>query len=84
MGLLEFIRQDNKGGLTARQRDVVRLISTGKSNKEIACTLGLTRGTVKEYLYKIFRLTGVQSRTELALWAVSGGREEPLECLNQV
>lgn len=43
------------------------LIRQAKANKEIAFELRLTEGTVKEYLYRIFRKQNVTSRTELAV-----------------
>ncbi|MBZ5584954.1 MAG: LuxR C-terminal-related transcriptional regulator [Acidobacteriia bacterium] len=54
--------------LSSRERQVVALIQQAKSNKEIAYELSLTVGTVKEYIYHIFRKIGVSNRTELALW----------------
>lgn len=54
--------------LSPREQQVVALIRSGKPNKLIAYELCLTVGTVKEYLYKIFRKVGVSNRTELALW----------------
>lgn len=45
----------------------MRLVQQAKSNKEIAFELCLTVGTVKEYLYRIFRKLQVANRTELAL-----------------
>src|SRR6266699_3049412 len=54
--------------LSVRERQVADLIQQAKSNKEIAYELGLTIGTVKEYLFHIFRKLGVSNRTELALW----------------
>jgi len=54
--------------LSYRERQIVQLIQQAKSNKEIAYELCLTVGTVKEYLYHIFRKIGVGNRTELALW----------------
>ena len=56
------------GRLSSRERQIVNLIQQAKSNKEIAHELCLTVGTVKEYLYHIFRKLGVGNRTELALW----------------
>jgi DNA-binding NarL/FixJ family response regulator len=47
----------------------VGLIRQAKSNKEIAYELCLTVGTVKEYVYHIFRKLDVSNRTELAMWA---------------
>ncbi len=53
--------------LSFRERQIVGLIQQAKSNKEIAFELCLTVGTVKEYLYHIFRKLQVSNRTELAL-----------------
>jgi len=57
--------------LSFRERQVVNLICKAKLNKEIAYELHLTEGTVKEYLNRIFRKVGVNSRTELAVWAIT-------------
>jgi DNA-binding NarL/FixJ family response regulator len=54
--------------LSFRERQVVQLVEQAKANKEIAFELSLTEGTVKEYLYHIFRKLGVRNRTDLALW----------------
>ncbi len=53
--------------LSFREQQIVALIGEAKANKEIAYDLCLTEGTVKEYLYHIFRKMKVNSRTELAL-----------------
>ncbi|MFO1317911.1 MAG: response regulator transcription factor [Burkholderiales bacterium] len=49
--------------LTARQRDVLRLLGEGKSNKVIARELGITEGTVKVHLLAVFRALNVRNRT---------------------
>ena len=54
--------------LSFREKQIVHLIQQAKSNKEIAYELCLTVGTVKEYIYHIFRKLSVSNRTELALW----------------
>ncbi|MSO75066.1 MAG: response regulator transcription factor [Alphaproteobacteria bacterium] len=51
-------------GLTRRQRDVLELLSLGRSNKEIAQALGLAEGTVKIHVSAIFKVLGVANRTE--------------------
>lgn len=61
--------------LSFREKQIVYLIQQAKSNKEIAYQLCLTVGTVKEYIFHIFRKLGVTNRTELALW----GRERESE-----
>ena len=54
--------------LTRQQRRVAALVATeGLQNKEIAYRLHLTPATVAQYMYAIFKRTGCQSRTELAL-----------------
>ena len=55
--------------LSQRERQIVTLVEQAKANKQIAFELHLTEGTVKEYLYRIFRKLNVGSRTELALRA---------------
>jgi DNA-binding NarL/FixJ family response regulator len=52
--------------LTPRQMDVLKLIVSGKSNKEIARDLGLGEGTVKIHAAALFRNLGVNSRTAAA------------------
>ena len=60
--------------LTQRELQVVSLVRKAMRNKEIAHKLSLTEGTVKEYLFMIFRKVGVKNRTELALWALEKER----------
>ena len=62
--------------LTGRERDVLRLIARGQSNKEIALTLHLTEGTVKSYVSAILAKLEVADRTQAALYAVKHGFAE--------
>jgi DNA-binding NarL/FixJ family response regulator len=55
--------------LSPREKQIVQLVQQAKTNKEIAYDLCLTTGTIKEYLYHIFRKLCVTNRTELALRA---------------
>jgi DNA-binding NarL/FixJ family response regulator len=59
--------------LTERERDVLRLIADGRSNKEIAATLFLSHGTVKGYVSAILPKLGVGDRTQAALFATKHG-----------
>jgi DNA-binding NarL/FixJ family response regulator len=59
--------------LTEREREVLRLITQGQSNKEIAQTLHLTEGTVKGYVSAVLAKLGVADRTQAALYAVKHG-----------
>jgi two-component system nitrate/nitrite response regulator NarP len=56
--------------LAPRERHVTGLLAQGLSNKEIAWSLGITEGTVKVYLSKLFDKVGVSDRFELALLAL--------------
>jgi len=53
----------SKAVLTPRQSDVLRLMSEGKSNKEIARLLSLAEGTVKVHTNALFRALGVHNRS---------------------
>ncbi len=55
--------------LTPRERGIALLVQRGLRNKEVAEELGLSEGTVKVHLHKIFEKLGVRSRTELILMA---------------
>lgn len=60
--------------LTRRQRDVLALISEGKSNKLIADALGMSESTVKAHVKQIIRRLHVTNRTQAALLATRGER----------
>ena len=51
--------------LTAREREVVRLLLEGKSNKEIGAELGVSESAVKASLQQLFAKTGVRTRSQL-------------------
>lgn len=54
-------------GLTPREREVVREMSRGFSNKNIALKLGIDESTVKRHTHNIYEKTGYASRVELLL-----------------
>ena len=56
--------------LTDRERDIVRAIIAGHTNREIARTFALSEDTVKHHLTNIFDKTGATTRLELALFAL--------------
>jgi two-component system nitrate/nitrite response regulator NarP len=62
-------RASSGPSLTARERELVELVSKGLRNRDIAGELGVTEGTVKVYLHGIFDKFGVENRTELAMRA---------------
>jgi len=69
----EFPSHDDPAGLTPRERDVIRLIAAGMSNKEIAASIGSAEGTVKNHASSIFMKLGVRDRTRAVLRAIELG-----------
>ncbi|MCA8927258.1 MAG: response regulator transcription factor [Alphaproteobacteria bacterium] len=59
--------------LTPRERDILRGLVSGRSNKEIANGVGTTDMTVKAQLRHLLRKLGVTNRTQAALWAREHG-----------
>jgi DNA-binding NarL/FixJ family response regulator len=60
--------EDPMGTLSAREREVLALVSKGLANKQIGRALGITERTVKVHLGNAFRRIGVRDRTSAALW----------------
>ncbi|BBL79007.1 DNA-binding response regulator [Rubrobacter xylanophilus] len=66
------------GPLSEREMEVLRLVASGASNREIARSLYITEGTVKNHISSILRKLGFRDRTQAALYAVERGwMEEP-------
>jgi NarL family two-component system response regulator LiaR len=55
--------------LTARERQILRLIAHGRTNKDIGATLGITERTVKTHVSNIFAKLQLSDRTQAALFA---------------
>jgi two-component system nitrate/nitrite response regulator NarL len=62
-------------GLTARQVDVLRMLASGGSNKEIAREMGISPGTVKNHLNAIFAKMGAANRVQAVMMAQAVFRE---------
>ena len=60
-------------GLTDRQMEALGLMVRGKSNRDIASLLGLSEGTVKIHLSRIFKRLGVSSRAQAMLAVAKRG-----------
>ena len=56
--------------LTAREREVLRLVSQGRSNRQIAARLNITQATVRTHVSHILAKLGVSDRVQAAVWAV--------------
>ena len=65
------------GKLTTRERDVIRLVVVGASNKEVADRLGLKASTVKSHVSSILWKLEARSRTEAAVIALRAGLVDP-------
>jgi DNA-binding NarL/FixJ family response regulator len=59
--------------LTGREKEVVRLVAQGRSNKAIAHQLGISPRTVEGHLNHVFEKVGSTSRTELVHYALANG-----------
>ena len=58
---------DPLGTLNPRERAIASLVAQGLRNRDIAAELDMNEGTVKVYLYRIYKKLGLGSRTELAI-----------------
>jgi DNA-binding NarL/FixJ family response regulator len=67
------VEQSALDNLTDREREVLRLLAQGYSNKQIAGQLHLSEGTVKWYVSAILTKLDVDDRTQAALYAVKHG-----------
>ncbi len=55
--------------LTAREREVICFVSKGLQNKVIASKLGISEGTVKLHVHRIYAKLGLRNRVELTVYA---------------
>ena len=60
-------------GLTPREQEVLRLLTTGSTNKEIGEALFISEKTVKSHLNSVFRKLNVTRRLQAILYAISRG-----------
>ena len=64
---------EHPDGLTNREVEVLRLVSTGRSNRDIAEELFITTNTVANHVKNILSKTSSANRTEAAAYAVQHG-----------
>lgn len=82
LGSVFLDREQRPGGgialesLTPREREVLRLLSAGQSNSEIANVLVISSATARSHVLSILRKLGVRNRTEAALVAYRTGLQK--------
>lgn len=59
--------------LTRRELDVLRAVTNGQTNHQIADALGISYETVKEHVRNLLQKIAVEDRTQAAIWAVRKG-----------
>ena len=66
-------------GITSRELEVLKVLSQGLGNDEIADVLANAVGTVKNHLTSIYMKLGVRSRAEAIVWAHTHGLHHAME-----
>ena len=61
--------------LTKREKEVVKEVRKGKSNKDIATALHIKENTLETHMKNIHLKTGTRSKTELIVWANNNPNE---------
>jgi two-component system nitrate/nitrite response regulator NarL len=72
---------DSQRNLTDREKQILRCLLNGYSNKLIARALGITEGTVKVHLKSLMKKIAANNRTQAALWARNHGILETAESI---
>ena len=65
-------------GLTSREREVVVLVTAGRSNREIAAELAISQATVARHVANILAKLGFSSRVQVAAWATAESGRRPV------
>jgi DNA-binding NarL/FixJ family response regulator len=60
-------------GMSAREAEVIALITQGLANEDIASRMYVSTNTVKTYIRSAYRKLGIDSRTRAVLWGIDHG-----------
>ena len=72
-------RRSGPAGLTAQELEVLVLIATGASAKQVACVLGIAPKTASTHIERIYMKCGVSSRSDATRFAIAHGLVNPME-----
>lgn len=75
----EDVRLGGDVGLSSREVDILRLVTQGRSNTQIASELFLSVNSIKTYIRTAYRKIGVQTRTQAVAWALKNGFTSDLD-----
>ncbi len=64
-------------GLTAREIEILKLVSAGNANKQIAFRLKISEKTVRNHISNMYEKLGIYDRSQAVLYAVRKGLVEP-------
>ncbi|HUN88316.1 MAG TPA: response regulator transcription factor [Terriglobales bacterium] len=70
---IQLANSDGMKSLSKREKEVVRSVVEGYSNREIAVRLNLSEHTVKNYVFRVFEKLGISSRVELVHYTLAHG-----------
>lgn len=71
-----MIEAENVEKINDMEWDIIKDVGHGMSNKEIADHIGLTEGTVRNYISTILKKIELRDRTQLAIWEVQSGAQK--------
>jgi two-component system, NarL family, response regulator NreC len=61
---------DQKRALTAREREVLKLLAEGRTVRAAAAILGLSTKTVDAHKFNLMRKLGIHNKAEMVMWAI--------------
>jgi DNA-binding NarL/FixJ family response regulator len=61
---------EQKGNLTAREREVLKLLAEGRTVRAAAAILGLSTKTVDAHKFNLMRKLGIHNKAEMVMWAI--------------